>query len=1244
MKNIAHFAGGDSYVVEQQFVNFLDDYAASVVDTNFGARVYLFQKSTSAPISGTLTDSVISLIDSGVSIMTFFGHAGGTNWDESVSYPSEYSNTNKFPFMIADACFSGDIFQPVGHAISSVSEQWVLSPPGAIGFLASDYLGDEGSLYQYTQFIYNDISWKPFYRKPMGQIIQNSISLCEPNPSEFMSCTCLEMNLHGDPAIAIHAQDSLPDYAVNKQSIYFSPSTISVLLDSFKVNLVVYNYAQAKDTPVYGTLTRTFPSGLQQTYSFSIKPPPHNHYLWYADTISIKIPVNDSNRAEGQGLNCFTASIDLNPNLPELTLANNTISPCVPLLINSEDIEPIWPYDYAIIPTDTATLKASTDDPFAPQRTYIFQIDTSHSFNSPLFMNDTVTNSGGVIMASPFANWSSSYFKGLSHPGNNNGNKTEVKGPASKQNAVASAKNAVNAQAAAVQNSAVSKVAPGQKSSTSLNKQANMAVPGIAQSGNMEGQKNSIAPGKVQRKHGPVNLTFRDSTVYYWRVRRDTIDSTGIYNWVTTSFEYIKGKNGWGQSNFFQFDNDEITNDNNNFVNFNTPPRGWSFNTNGHTIQCNTFGMLSPSQDYTGLNQTTYTIDNFDQTSGGCQYDWGIYVAVIDPTNPTTPWSTQYHNGIGNVNNVLNQSVCPIYPSNVFIFWDNDSTQMNSLVTMLKDSIPNGDYILAYSWIEGAFKKSTGLMYADSVITEFQRLGATQMPYHAHTPGYDSVPWIFFVQKGVAGTAQQVYGPTSVTPPPGPLTGDGLQLTAVMKGSGTYGAITTPPIGPAARYDSLSWHQHSNDHPNLDSTRLNIIGVEPNGQTKVLTANITPLVASMYLSSINPTLFPFIQLQLYTKDIAKATPAQMNWWRVFYQPVPEIAMNPNIYTFYHADTLQYGDVLKFQTTVQNVSDWPIASTQLLTWTTNTTNSVTYYNTGQMVKALNPGDTAKISFILPDAPSNVNTLKSVWFEINPENYPTTRLEQYHFNDYASKSFYSYGDKINPVLDVTFNGIHILNNDIVSAQPNILITFMDENKFLALNNANAFKVYINPIGGVLTPATFLFTPAVLPQNRCSLLLTPTLPDGTYQLTVQGSDVSGNLSAANSYTIDFQVINKSMITEVLNYPNPFSTSTRFVFILTGEQIPTIFKIQIMTVSGKIVREINEDEIGPIHIGRNITQYAWDGTDKYGAKLANGVYLYRVVTSIKGEGIDEYQQGYQGSNIDQYFTKGWGKMYLMR
>ena len=106
-----------------------------------------------------------------------------------------------------------------------------------------------------------------------------------------------------------------------------------------------------------------------------------------------------------------------------------------------------------------------------------------------------------------------------------------------------------------------------------------------------------------------------------------------------------------------------------------------------------------------------------------------------------------------------------------------------------------------------------------------------------------------------------------------------------------------------------------------------------------------------------------------------------------------------------------------------------------------------------------------------------------------------------------------------------------------------------------------------------------------------------------------------------------------------NPFSTKTHFVFTLTGSVVPDYFKIQIMTITGKVVREIDLFELGPINIGRNITQYAWDGKDQFGDQLANGVYLYRVVTKINGENIE-----LNSTNASQYFTKEFGKMVLIR
>ena len=90
-------------------------------------------------------------------------------------------------------------------------------------------------------------------------------------------------------------------------------------------------------------------------------------------------------------------------------------------------------------------------------------------------------------------------------------------------------------------------------------------------------------------------------------------------------------------------------------------------------------------------------------------------------------------------------------------------------------------------------------------------------------------------------------------------------------------------------------------------------------------------------------------------------------------------------------------------------------------------------------------------------------------------------------------------------------------------------------------------------------------------------------------------------------------------------------------------------MTISGKVVREVSKEELGPIHIGNNISEFSWDGTDTYGDKLANGVYLYRVIVQSEGEDFKDRnitisnQEGTETLS-NKYFKKGIGKMYILR
>ena len=150
---------------------------------------------------------------------------------------------------------------------------------------------------------------------------------------------------------------------------------------------------------------------------------------------------------------------------------------------------------------------------------------------------------------------------------------------------------------------------------------------------------------------------------------------------------------------------------------------------------------------------------------------------------------------------------------------------------------------------------------------------------------------------------------------------------------------------------------------------------------------------------------------------------------------------------------------------------------------------------------------------------------------------------------------------------------------------------------------------------------------------------LTDGNYNLQVEAADASGNQSGITPYTINFEVINQSAISNFYVYPNPFSTSARFVFTITGNELPDKLKIQIFTLTGKVVREITQAELGPLRIGNNISDFVWDGKDEYGDQLANGTYLYRVQSEINGKKV-----GHRGTSGDRGFRKGWGKLTIIR
>lgn len=92
------------------------------------------------------------------------------------------------------------------------------------------------------------------------------------------------------------------------------------------------------------------------------------------------------------------------------------------------------------------------------------------------------------------------------------------------------------------------------------------------------------------------------------------------------------------------------------------------------------------------------------------------------------------------------------------------------------------------------------------------------------------------------------------------------------------------------------------------------------------------------------------------------------------------------------------------------------------------------------------------------------------------------------------------------------------------------------------------------------------------------------------------------------------------VLNYPNPFSTSTAFYFEnnQAGQNLDII--VQIFTVSGKLVKSIESTQYAT---GFRSQPISWDGRDDYGDRIGRGVYFYRVkVRTEDGSTAEAYEK----------------------
>ncbi|HEX9510934.1 MAG TPA: C25 family cysteine peptidase [Puia sp.] len=1129
MKNVVHLTGVSEPYLGTILCNYMNSYRQIIADTLMGGNVTTFCDGNASQVSQVPGGVMASLLSTGVSMLTYFGHSSSTTLGYNLDNPADYNNTGKYPVFFINGCDAGDFFVYDNLRLASsksLSESWVLAKDkGSIAFVASTHFGIVNYLNILLYGLYNLID-QADYGKTLGVIQKDALqSLVNASPGDFFARLHAEqMTLHGDPYIKLN-QESLADYDVEASQVVINPSFISVADNNFTVKAKFYNLGRAVQDSITVLIKRQYPDG-SSTILLKKRIPG----IRYSDSIEIAVPIVAS-RDKGQ--NIVTVTINSDNNVPEVTMANNTVATNV--YIYQNEATPIYPYNYAIINANKSKLYASTANPFDPSQQFIMEIDTTAFFNSPSLVTKNLTSVGGELEFDP-------------------------------------------------------------------------------------------------------GITYRDSIVYYWRVA--IVPQAGSqYIWNTSSFVYIDSVAsgvGSNQSHFFQHTQSTPHN-----IHLDSASRRWIFDSafNNLYIQIGTWVSSTGTEQQVSItvNDGQYFMHNALSFSS-------LVFTVFDPIT-FRPWLNTTTGGVGMYGSFENNAYAG--REYEFEYPYRDSASRRKMMNFMDNVIPNGAYVVVRSFmLDPAIFGIPGIYAADwhadtvvygagnsiynrllsqgfSGIDSFSRPRNFYFMYKKNQPNIFMPQWLF--TQGVT---------------------DNVTSRIVIKTPDTSGTVTSPTFGPAKKWNQLHWRGSSLESPSADTAYVQLIGIDTAGkQTPLFNVGINN--QDYDISSINAKQYPFLQLKMSTSDTVTGTPYQLKYWRLSYQPSPEGALAPNIYLLVK-DTLQIGEPLNFGIAFKNVSPYAFDSVRLKLNIIDK-NNVTHTIVLPRKKPLISGDTLTVSYRLDT--KNYPGANTIYLDINPDN---DQPEQYHFNNFLYKSFYVKSDNRNPLMDVTFDNVHILNNDIVSAKPHIQIKLKSQSQYLLLTDTSLITVQVKFPDGSLhnygfNSDTLRFTPATAANNNeATVEFTPAFTkqynaDGdNYELIVSGKDQLGNTAGTTPYRIGFKIITKAMISNLLNYPNPFTTSTAFVFTITGSDVPQNIKIQILTITGKIVREITKDELGPLHVGRNITEFKWNGTDMYGQRLANGVYLYHVVTNLNGKSLDKYKAS--GDNTDQYFNNGYGKMYLMK
>ncbi len=197
-----------------------------------------------------------------------------------------------------------------------------------------------------------------------------------------------------------------------------------------------------------------------------------------------------------------------------------------------------------------------------------------------------------------------------------------------------------------------------------------------------------------------------------------------------------------------------------------------------------------------------------------------------------------------------------------------------------------------------------------------------------------------------------------------------------------------------------------------------------------------------------------------------------------------------------------------------------------------------------------------------------------------------------------------DTTGPQIIVRVHSQDFRSGDVVPQDPTLIVELMDESGIntSTIGIGHNLEAVLSADQRVIDLSNDYKGNLDTYQSGRAVRTLTDLPDGRQSLRVRAWDIHNNSSTAE---VDFEVRSggEADLFHVVNYPNPFSRTTAFTMQRISSA-PVDIRIRIYTVAGRMIKEIESWSITD-----RFVSIPWDGRDREGNEIANGVYLYKVI-----------------------------------